>query len=119
MRFYFIILAVPVAVTVFILFAKKKNIKEILFSLLVIGALETLFFLLRPITLNDYFLIDKFSLVDIRALVENIFLFPRENPLILVLALWLVCINIIYLISIKKGLVKKELLYIIIPEIII
>ena len=119
MRFYFIILAVPLAVAIFILFAKKKNIKGILFSLLVIGALEALFFLLRPITLNDYFLIDKFSLVDIRALIENVFLFPRENPLILVLALWLVCINIIYLISIKKGLVKKELLYIIIPEIII
>ena len=119
MRFYFIILAVPLAVAIFILFAKKKNIKGILFSLLVIGALEALFFLLRPITLNDYFLIDKFSLVGIRALVENIFLFPRENPLILVLALWLVCINIIYLISIKEGLVKRELLYIIIPEIII
>jgi len=119
MRFYFIILAVPLAVTIFILFAKKKNIKGVLFSLLIIGALEALFFLLRPITLNDYFLIDKFSLVDIRALVENVFLFPRENPLILVLALWLVCINIIYLISIKEGLVKKELLYIIIPEIVI
>lgn len=119
MRFYFMILALPVIITIFISFARKKNVKGILFSLLIIGVLDSLFFLLHPITLNDYFLIDKFSLVDFRALVENVFLFPRENPLILILALWLICMNIIYLMSERESSIKKELLYIVIPEVVI
>ena len=119
LRSIFMILVLLVMIVISINWARIRKIKEIVSSFIIVGALSSLLFFLKPVSIADYFILDKFNIPDIKSLVNNLFLFPRQNNILLILVIWLLFISIISIQGEKNKTIKKELLFILIPEIVI
>jgi len=119
LRSVFLILVLFILTIISINWIRNKKIRELLWSFPIFAVFVSILFILFPISIKYYFLFDKFKPVNIRSLVNNLFLFPRENSLILVLSIWLLFVNLIYLLSEKNKSKRKELLFILAPEILI
>ncbi len=119
LRFYFLIIVLLLIITIFIKWVKEGKARYIFYSLPITIIGTVALFFIQPISLWHYLQLDKLALPGFRLLVKNFFIFPRDNAIILILILWLVFFNILNLQSNKDADVKREVLYVIIPELAI
>ena len=119
LRSYFILLVLIILTSIIIDWAREKKIKQILTSILITLVFTLILFLAAPISVSNYFLLEKFEVANINSLIQNLFQFPRANSLTLILVVWLLFINIVYVQIEKRTAAKKEIIFILVPEIII
>jgi len=119
LRSIFLILVLVMITIISVNWIKRKKIRNFLFSISFTGISTLILFISFPISVYDYFLVDKYSIVDFKSIILNLFLFPRENFLLLILAIWLLFVSIIYMQGEKNKLIRKTFLFILVPEIVI
>lgn len=118
LRSVFIILILMILYYLNINFYKNKLFKNLILFDLSYISFVILFFLISKISIYHYFLIDKFSIFSLKAFIDNLFLYPRESMLLLILLVWLLFSNIVFL-KFGNSQLKTEIHFILFPEIII
>lgn len=119
LRVYFLIIILLLIITIFIKWVREGRTRYIFYSFPITIIGTGILFYLQPISLFHYLQLDKFGIPNFKLLIDNFFIFPRENAIIFILILWLIFFNILALQSKKETEKKKEILHILIPEIVI
>jgi len=117
LQFVFIILIGTVSVYLLVEWSRNHKILKLTLFLFLNVFLTILIFILKPIPARDYFMLANFSIPSLSAIFNNLFIYPRTNPIILILVFWLFLFNIIELYDEKNKCLKNELKIILSAEI--